>query len=173
MFANNSKDSFNIDKIYKINNFTNICGSNRFFKSSFLKNLFIKRFNRIIKSLPLKHFMINKIVNETFINKIILNMKKQYNIWNILPKFLGIHRIYTDNNQYISNYLRNFYIYEIPQCSSIKYIHSSNHSCNKMNEIKDANSVQNNIIIRYKKENIISPDDDGLSKIPLIIPSFF
>ena len=87
MFAKNQDTSINIKSIYPINNFSEICGSNRFFKSLFLKRLFFKRFGEFNTSIPLTFLMKNKIVNDKFINEIMKDINRDYNIWTILPLF--------------------------------------------------------------------------------------
>ena len=171
MFANNYTSSFNINGVYSISNFTDLCGSNRFFKSDFLKILFMKRFYSFSKKIPLIHFMKNKIVNETFINIILKNIKKKYNTWSILPTFLGIHRIYAETS-YINYYLNNFNIAVIPQSVAVKYIHTCNHSCNSTNKTNNIQDIETTLITKYKKDNIVSNTDNGIDNIKTIIEFF-
>ena len=138
-----------IKSIYKTNKFTNICGSNRFYRFPYLRNILIDKLklNQIKKNTLYNLINNYKCNNKLIIN--ILNLINKSDSWKILPSFLGIHRLYYPNNKLTSKFHRQFNRVYLNDFLAIKLIHNDNHSSS--NTICD----QSNIINRYKHKKII------------------
>ena len=171
MFAKNMNTSLNIKSIYPISNFSDICGSNRFFKSDFLQALFYKRFAKFYHGLNLYMLMKHKRVNNFLIDTIIKDINNNYKSWTILPLFLGKHRIF-ENRSYLHPYLKKFTIAKITDNIVIKYIHTSNHSTVSFNQNNDL-KIESNLINRYKNEGLIDKKKNGTNNLNSVIDNFF
>ncbi len=157
---NINTNTLEIDRIYKLDDFSNVCGSNRIFRSHILQNKIKKYLDYNIPINVLNTFIKKRLVDEKFITILINNIKKFPNKWNILPKFLGTHRIFhKSSNSYPHNFIRRFTIREIPIRSAIKYIHTSNHSCNNIDT--SHNTILAKIVNEYKNIGIIEKGDEG------------
>ena len=160
----NFNDRLNIEKVYRLSDFSNVCGSNRIFKASSLENNIKRRLKMSLTSNKLKYLVKHKIVTNNLIDNIMININKTPNAWTILPNFLGLHRLRLDDtNKYPHNFMNLFKIASIPIRSAIKFMHNTNHSCNDTNVNSSiTNDLQKNILDQYKRSGVVKTNDNGI-----------
>ena len=125
----------NIKELHKIDKFTNICGSNRFFRFKFLDNLLKKRLNLDLNDKIIKNFIKFKRVSDNLINNIFRNINNSPKKWLLLPLLLGKHK----------SILSKCNIKILDEYVGIKLIHSENHTLPV--NIKE-------MLLRYKSNGI-------------------
>ena len=141
----------NTNKIYKLSNFSNLCGTNRFFRKINLEQQIKKRLNYKITPKIINNLINSNKITNNLIYTIFDHIGKTTPAWTILPNFFGVHRIILQTGYY-HPFNNKFRIYEIPNRVAIKYIHNSNHSNIDKKE---------NIVERYKIKSFIEKDDNG------------
>jgi hypothetical protein len=117
-------------KLYYLDDFTNTCGTNRIFKANFFKKTL---FNLIH---PFRHRdQINKLVkyrqfNNNLIRLLSDNIIIKPRAWTFIPLFLGVHRIYLNQEHHIFCHyiLQKFNFKFLNLRLVIKNVHESNHS---------------------------------------------
>ena len=155
------KDPLQINKVYELDNFSNVCGSNRFFKADSFEKKIKRRLSFKIQEYGLRGFLQSRTVNNKFVDHIMININRHPDAWTILPNFFGIHRLVLSDGVSLPHHFMSFFnIAEIPIRSSIKFIHTTNHSCGPNNK-----NNQTDIISRYKKIGIIKKNDNGINEI--------
>lgn len=122
--------------LYTLDNFSNICGTNRIFRYNKLKKALKHRLNYNIKNIPMND---NLVIDDQYIINLINIIKNKPYAWNIIPLFLGKHVIRYPNGY--AHKLYNFFnIMNINKRIAIKYQHINNHS--------NRNNNQNHIIVK-------------------------
>jgi hypothetical protein len=164
MFAYGSSNILKIDSIYKINNFTNICGSNRVFRYNHLMTKIKSRLNYSFSNFFWNDLTKKLVIKELGILEIMTHVQQTPLLWNILPAFLGVHRLFVDN-QINHKFHLQFNIAFIPYYVAVKLVHNNGH-CTKNNKFN-----KKAIIKKYIKNNIIS-DPNYLDNLNKIIKSF-
>ena len=146
------KDRLKIDKIYSLDDFTNVCGSNRIFRAKSLEVKLNRRLRFKIPSNTINQLMYQRTVTNNLVDIIMSHLNEKPGSWSILANFLGIHRLYvSDNLEYSHPFLKLFKIGKIPIRAAIKFIHTANHSCHNNSH----DEIQNDIIDRYIKSGLI------------------
>ncbi len=154
-------DPLTVNLFYELDNFSNVCGSNRFFKSTSLEEKLKRRLRFKIPDQEIVNLIKTKTVNDRLIHFISFNINSHPDAWSILPNFFGIHRlVLSDGISLPHHFMSNFNMVEIPIRASIKFIHTTNHSCDQNNK-----NIQNEIITRYKNIGLIKPKDNGYKQI--------
>jgi len=149
---------FHVTDHYPIRNFSNICGSNRFFCYKKLSYVINRRLHAIINAFNLKTLFRQRRVTESLISDIMLNIVDSPNAWSILPNFLGTHRLKQAHcHQPIHPFQDKFTIKVIPFRAAIKSMHTDNHSYTNP-------SARQELVQRYIENGTIKPD---LTNIPL------
>lgn len=141
-----------INQLFPLDNFSNVCGSNRFFRSQNLESLIKNRLRYQFPISLLEKLRVSRQVQETIIDQIMFNINQRPQSWNILPGFLGIHRlIFQEEGKltYLHPFLKRFQLYPIPGRVAIKYNHTNNHS-------NYENTNHNELINRYQERGQIT-----------------
>lgn len=144
----------NENKLYRIEKFSNICGSNRFFRYHDLEKILHNTLNINYTPYSKNNLVYNYKVTDTLINDIMnyINYTDNVKKLNIFPMFLGCHR-YTWDNNHITNYLHNqFKVIYMNHYAAIKLFHDDNHS--KLSDKKQIDKL----IERYLKKKIMKPN---------------
>lgn len=146
-----------IHDYYPIRNFSNICGSNRFFKYSRLNYLINNRLRAVINNRNFENFFKHRMVGEEIIDDLMINVTSSPDAWGILPNFLGTHRLSQSNSTHpIHPFQDKFSIQVIPFRAGIKTIHSHNHSFTNP-------EAKQELITRYRNNGVL---DDTRHPIP-------
>lgn len=139
-----------VKSLYAVETFSQICGSNRFFRLSSLINNLDRRLQAVISPNAKTTLLYRKIANGILIQDILRNIQKKPNAWNVLPTFLGIHRVEDERNGMPIHPIQDFFIKKpIPFRAAVKHLHSSNHSQTNGDNL-DA------CIDRYREKNKIA-----------------
>ena len=139
-----------VESLYAVNGLSNICGSNRFFRMSSLVKSVYHRLQPVFSNDALYTLLYHRKIHGLFIKQFLNNIKNRPNAWNILPTFLGIHRLEDGRNNMPIHPIQNFFRKKpIPFRSAIKHIHSFNHS----QILGDDMDV---CVERYREKNMIA-----------------
>ena len=158
-----------IDSIYRLQHFSNVCGSNRIFRCQRLQEMLKYRLRYNIPQNLMGVLSHKRQANDKLVNYIMANVDMKPEAWTILPNFFGVHRIFlNDKFSHPHHFMKMFTIKEIPIRSAIKFIHSNNHSCQDIANT----SLKDDIITRYKYSGFISNSDNGKCQKKDIITNF-
>jgi hypothetical protein len=148
----------NITGCYKLNNFSQLCGTNRFFRYPFLKQKLKRRLSYSFPPEMLSRFKETRIFGRSLVALICQQINSRPEAWSILPMFLGNHRLLRVKNssEPPHRFQYQFIISRIPFPAAIKFVHNTNHSCNSREDL------QIDIISRYRQSKLIIGDIDGL-----------
>jgi hypothetical protein len=139
-----------VQALYAVETFSQICGSNRFFRLSSLAQCLDHRLQASITESAKKTLLFGKVANGLLIQDILANIDKKPNAWNILPTFLGIHRVEDERNGMPLHPIQDFFTKKpIPFRAAIKHLHSFNHSQSNGDDLKAC-------IDRYQEKNKIA-----------------
>ena len=123
LYGNGLNDKLEINKLYPINKYSSICGSNRFFRYSYFENKMKNRLTATFRKKSLNLLFYNKKVDNHLINEIVKNINNRKQVWEILPTFLGTHRLYLPSKNYTNSFHKQFKTIFLKELIGIKFIH--------------------------------------------------
>ena len=136
---------------YPLVNFSQLCGSNRFLRYSFLKDKIRHRLNYNFGKDVLQRFYSNKYFGPEIAKQFAYQVSRKPRAWSILPMFLGNHRLLRSRTcqEPPHPFQKFFNIGTIPFPAAIKFVHNTNHSCG------DTQDLQSDIVNRYCDTQLI------------------
>lgn len=154
-----------ISNIYRTTNFTNICGSNRFYRYPFLRE---RLKNRLQLDISLEKHLVDILVHKKLCNnELLINIMKTINLrpksWSILPSFFGIHRLYYPDGEITNSFHFSFKHKWLIQYLAVKLIHNNNHS-DKTGKINEKILIERYKSKKFVPENPVVVNYQGLLK---------
>ena len=121
-------------KLYYLDDFTNTCGTNRIFKTTFLKKTLFQLIYPFKNKEKINKLIIRKQFNDQFITFLLNNIKEKPRAWTFIPLFLGVHRVYLNPEKQIFCHfiLQKFNFKFLNLRLVIKNVHESNHSTREL-----------------------------------------
>lgn len=159
-------------RFQEVCDFSNICGSNRFFRALHLRTCLESRLGFCFDQVTLGS---SRHVTRSFIYSIMKQVKKNPRAWNILPTFLGMHRVWTIDFKPTSQFQYGFNIHGINFPCVIKRIHHQNHSsaCPEWNKLLSTYENKGILIHTKLHSNITQHDVQNIlsrfGRLPIFI----